>query len=346
MRFSFDRDLHRLLPAAEYLSQFRHRGQANPISHLGLTIYRIRNCLYLGSHAQAILPLQAHGALPYIFTESCPYLAHEPHLPSIVEHCLDDLKDLPELDEAVPLFPPGADNLWHWTTESLPILLAMEAIGYAGPYIVPQGSPVPEQCFSMFGIPARRLLPGAAAYHIRNILLPQRLSGFSLPENMPLTRFLRAKMLEAAGSLPGAKRCYIRRTGRRRILNEEDLLAVLQDFAFKIMTPETLSLAAQWQYMSNVECSIMAHGANSTLILLQKPSSGCIELFSNRYVSYNNMHAVRLLRLRYYPLVEELNLSCALPDNPRLFPYLQNGLTADITADLWHVRIALESLLC
>jgi hypothetical protein len=289
MSFSFDRGQHRILPAAEYLRQSRHRGQATPIPHLGLTVYRIRDCLCLGSHSQAILPLEAEGDLPFIFMESCPYPANEPQLAGIVEHRLGALENLRELDEAVPLFPPGADNLWHWTTESLPTLLAMESIGYSGPYLVPQGSAVPEQCFSLFGISPRRLLPGAAAYRVKNILLPQRTSGFSLPDNMPLTRFLRAKMLEAAGTLPGAKRCYIRRTGRRRILNEEEVLAVLRDFDFEIMTPEDLSLAGQWQYMSNVECSLMAHGANSTLTLLQKPRSGCVELFSNRYVSYNNM---------------------------------------------------------
>jgi hypothetical protein len=345
MTFSFDRGQHRILPAAEYLRQHPQRGQSLTIPHLGLTFYRIRDCLFLGGGAQAILPLEAGGALPFIFRESCPYPANEPQLAGIAERSLSGLKDLAELEEAAPLFPPGADNLWHWTSESLPVLLALESTGYSGPYLVPQGSPVPEQCFSLFAIPARRLLPGAAAYFVRNILLPQRLSGFSLPENMPLTRFLRAKMLEAAGVLPGAKRCYVRRTGRRRILNEEDLLALLRDFDFEVMTPEELSLAGQWQYMSNVECSLMAHGANSTLTLLQKPRSGCVELFGNRYVSYNNLHAVRMLRLRYYPLVQELDLSCALPDNPSLFTYLKEGLAADITADLWHVRIALESLL-
>jgi hypothetical protein len=345
MHFSFDRGRHRILPAAEYLRHSRRRGETSSIPHLGLTVYRIRDCLFLGGHAQAILPLEAGNSLPFIFRESCPYPANEPHLADIVERGLSDLGELPELDEAVPLFPPGADNLWHWTTESLPILLSMESVGYSGPYLVPRGSPVPEQCFSLFGIPPRRLLPGAAAYRVGNILLPQRLSGFSLPDNMALTRFLRAKMLEAAGTLPGARRCYIRRTGRRRILNEEEMLAVLRDFDFETMTPEDLSLAGQWQYMSNVECSLMAHGANSTLTLLQKPRSGCVELFSNRYVSYNNLHAVRLLRLRYHPLVEDLDPSCVPPDNPRLLPYLRDGRAADITADLWHVRIALESLL-
>ena len=343
MRFSFAPERCRVIPAQEYLQSRSDRGRSFSVRQLGLRFYALRDCLCLGQKSQAILPLESANSLPFIFSESCPYPANERQLPEIVRDVLANQTDMREVDEAVPLFPPGARNLWHWVTESLPKLLALELSGYSGAYIVPS-TPVPAQTFELFNIAKERLLPGEAAYKVKNLILPQRLNGFSLAENMPLSGFLREKMLGASGTLPGGKRCYIRRIGKRRVGNEEALLELLREFNFEVMTPEDLSLREQWRYMSNADCSLMAHGANSTLALLQKPGAGFVELFGNRYVSYNNLHAVRLLRLRYHPIVEDLDLSAAPPSNPQVVHYLREGMDADIMADLMHVRIALEGI--
>ncbi|MDR0827179.1 MAG: glycosyltransferase family 61 protein [Desulfovibrio sp.] len=343
MHFSFDPQKAILASAGDYLDHFQRRGRAVHLEHLGIICYGVTDCLYLGEKSQVLLPLEG-TALPLIFTESCHYPAGDCRLTSLAQVVLSATTDFLEVDEAAPFYAPGSDNLWHWTAENLPKLLALESIGYSGKYIVPLESKVARESLVLFHIPPERLLPAKAAYRVKRLLLPQRLSGFDLPYYLPLVEFTRNKLLEAVGTLPGGKRCYIRRTGRRKPVNEENVLDLLRGFDFETMLPEDLSLAEQWRYMTNVDCSVMAHGANSTLTLLQKPRSAFVELFGNRYVSYNNLHAARLLRLKYHALVQDLDVSSA-PLDMSLADFLWGGLTADMVVDITHLRILLETLL-
>ena len=346
MSFSFNSHTHQLLFAHEYLAAFPQRGRPFSCPELGLRFHGLRDCLCLGKSEQALLPIQAQGQLPFIFRESCPYRANELSLPKTVLKELEACRDspLPELDEAAPFFPAGHRNFWHWTIENLPRLLALEQSGYSGPYIVALDSPLVRQSLELFGIAPERLLP-CTSYRVKRLILPPRLSGFELAHNMPLTDFLRQSILNAVGSLPGEKRVYIRRIGRRKIANEAEILPILDSFGFECMTPEELSLAEQFRYMSNVGCSFMAHGANVTLALLQKPGSGLVELFGNRYISYTNLHAVRLLGLRYHALVDELDPSACPAVDQGARAYLQDGLSADLEPDPLYVRIILENML-
>ena len=332
-----------LVFASEYLQAFPHKGRTVHARQAGLVFYGLKDCLCLGGHSQVIVP-DHDGRIPAVFRESCPYLGNEPNLVSEASRGLA-CGEVVELDEAVPLYPPGAANFWHWTTESLPKLLALESVGYDGPYIIPAHSAVAKASLAMHGITSDRILMSGPMYRVKRLMLPQRLSGFSLVDNMPLTALVRDKLLEAAGVLPGGKRCYIRRIGIRKVANEPELLDLLRDFDFEIMTPEDLSLIEQWRFMTNCDCSVMAHGANSTLSLLQREHSGFVELYNNRYVSYNNLHSVRLLRLHYHSVVEDLDLSSCPDDVTTVYEYLKHGPKADMTVDVAHVRILLEGLL-
>ena len=345
MSFSFDEGGAGAVWAREYLGHDRGRGRELPLKHLGLSFYVLRDCLCFGRRSQAVVPLAPSGAIPCLFKESCPYPANEPSLAAVVREHLN--APVVDVDTAAPLFPPGAPNLWHWTLESLPKLLALESTGYTGSYIIPSvahAESVIMRSLRMFGIDPGRLLLSGPTYRVKLLFLPQRLSGFSLAENMPLSDFLRQRLLEAVGVLDGSKRLYVRRIGRRRVLNEDDILPVLKDFGFETMVPEGLDLTDQWRCMTNVDCSVMVHGANSTLSLLQKPGSAAVEMFGNRYVSYNNLHAARLLKLRYYPLVEDLDPASYPGELTPAAEFMLQGMNADILVDPLHLRIVLEGL--
>ena len=338
-----------VVPAGEYLKRFPNRGRPVRLPELGLTLYGVSDCLCLGTDSQALGPV--HGVeLPFLFEESCPYIANEHELAGIAASALAANGATLDIDEAVPLFPPGADNLWHFVTESLPKLLALERIGYTGPYIVPAYARTPRgaviaQSLAMFGISEERLLYSGPAYRVRRLMLPQRLSGFSLADNMPLTGLLRDRLLEAAGTLPGSKCLYIQRIGRRKPRNENEVLALLNEYGFEVMIPEEHGLAEQWRMLTNADCSVMAHGANTTLTLVQPPRSAFIELFSHQFISYSNMHAVRLNRFRYHPLIEELEPSTYPGDRTPLEDFLREGRNDDPHVDTLHLRILLETVL-
>ncbi len=344
MTWFIDPDACQRVFAAEYLRAFPARGEVFRAADLGLEFYALNDCLCLGKASQVIAPI--HGrTLPFVFKEAGPYLSSETPLPGQAAAALAGNGELLEIDEAAPFFPPGASNFWHWTTESLPKLLALESLGYTGPYIVPRNSPVVHESLDLHGIAAERRLPGGPRYRVRRLVLPPRLSGFLLPENLPLTAFLRDQILSRVGTLPGSKRCYIRRIGRRRILNEPQMLELLDEFGFETMVPEDLTLAEQWRYMTNCACSLMPHGANNTLTLTQPPGSAFIEFFSNRYINYSSLYSIRLLRLRYLPLVEELDLSWYPDKTTSVYDHLAGGIPADITVHLIHLRLHLETIL-
>lgn len=332
--------------APEYLHVFKGRGRAFNLRKLGLVFHLMQDCICASASSQVIAPAHKDGTLPCIFLESCPYQANEASLVDDLCEVFAKARSFVELDEAAPFYPPGARNLWHWTTESLPKLLALEDSGYTGLYIVPHNCKLVDESLAMHGIPAARIRYSDTSYFVRRLMLPPRLSGFSLADNLPLTAFLREKILDAVGgAMPGAKRLYVRRIGTRRIVNEEDILPVLAEFGFESMVPEELPLAEQYRRMTNAKCTVMAHGANSTLTLLQPPGATAIELFSNRYISYNNLHAVRLLRLRYHALVEDLDISCAPRPSRSTDEYFAEALKRDVTVDPLHLRILLESAL-
>lgn len=336
----------KVVDAAEYLRHFPQRGSIRLASQVDLAFFHLTDCLCLGS-GQAIAPLHGHS-LPLLFRESVPYPANEVVLAQNAARCLGrsgaEGNGLRELEEAVALSPPGADNFWHWTTECLPKLLTMESLGYQGPYILPAESRVVRESLDMFGIAESRRIQSGPAWLVRKLILPQRLTGFELPENMALTAFLRDSILARTGILPGSRRCYVRRIGRRRIVNEERLLELLAEFGFETMTPEDHDLPGQWRYMTNCQCAIMAHGANTTLTLAQPHGSAFVEFFSNRYINYSSMHSIRLLRQHYLPLVEELDISWYPDRQTTVYEHLAGGIPADITVQLIHLRMHLETL--
>jgi capsular polysaccharide biosynthesis protein len=290
-----------------------------------------------------VLPVHKDGQLPVIFKESCQYLSTEFALPGVAASCLHG--PVVEVDEAAPIFQPGADNFWHWTMENLPKLLALEDMGYDGKYILPYNAPVIARSLEMFGIPPERLLPAGVSYRVERLILPPRISGFTLVDNGPLVAFLRQSILDVTGTEQGNRRVYIRRIGQRKLANEPAILPVLRDFGFETVTPEELDHKEQFRIMTAVDCSVMVHGANSTLALFQKPRSIWVEMFNNRYVTYSNLHTVRAMKLRYHALVEDLELDTSPDMTTTVYEHLKAGMKTDVTIDPMYLRIILENAL-
>jgi hypothetical protein len=343
MSFSFSPAACTLLFAPEYLRHFPDRGRPFRLPKLGLIFHGIRDCLCLGAASQALLPVHKDHQLPFIFKESCPYLSTEFALPGIAASCLES--QVVRIDEAAPIFQAASNNFWHWTMENLPKLLALENMGYSGKYILPHHEAVIARSLDMFGIAPERLLPAGALYRVERLILPPRLSGFDLVHNLPLVDFLRQSILDAAGTEQGSRRVYIRRIGQRKLLNEQAILPVLQDFGFETLVPEELEYKNQFRFMTAVDCSVMVHGANSTLALFQKPRSTWVEMFNNRYVSYCNLHTVRVIKLRYHALVEDLELDSSPDMITTVYDHLKAGMKADVTIDPMYLRIILENAL-
>ena len=210
MPYAFSPDDCQIASVAEYLRHFPTRGKAIQLSHLRYDIYGISDCLCLGATTQAVAPVH-NNALPLAFSDAVSHMANEMRLPTVIDEALAQDPKVQDIDEAVPLYPPGIHNFWHFTFENLSKVLALESIGYTGRYIVPAaaladpGSDL-RQSLTLFGIGPDRLLPAGPVYRIQRLMLPGRINGLNLANNMPFAVFLRKKRLEAVGSEPGSRR--------------------------------------------------------------------------------------------------------------------------------------------
>ncbi len=114
-------------------------------------------------------------------------------------------------------------------------------------------------------------------------------------------------------------RIYISRAGRRRILNENELIDLLKTYDFQIIEDKPRSVIEQVVMYRNAQWIIGPHGASFSNILWCRPGAHLLELFSATYSPNYFRYMAELLGLRYsayrYGPMQEGNWSKGLEDN-------------------------------
>lgn len=177
-------------------------------------------------------------------------------------------------------------------------------------YIVPNVKHVTEY-LEMFNIKMDRVRFSDQPYLVCNTIIPPNFNGYQLKNSKDIILYIRKKILDITGKLDGNKRVYVKRICNRRVSNETEVIDILNKYDFDVLVPENLSVSEQFKYMSNVDFSVMAHGANCTLTICQKIKSKYIEFFSNDYVNYHMLGVINALNLFYTPLVSTRLDRCA-----------------------------------
>jgi hypothetical protein len=94
-------------------------------------------------------------------------------------------------------------------------------------------------------------------------------------------------------------RIYVRRAGRRKVLNEESLLKVLQQYNFQIIEDVPRTLLEQVQIYYHAAFVIGPHGAAFANILWCQPGTHLFELFPNTYTPDYFRYLAQTLGLTY-----------------------------------------------
>ncbi|QKZ15587.1 glycosyltransferase family 61 protein [Spirosoma sp. KUDC1026] len=94
-------------------------------------------------------------------------------------------------------------------------------------------------------------------------------------------------------------RVYMSRAGRRSILNETELIALLKAYDFQIIEDVPRSVAEQVAIYQQAEFIIGPHGASMTNILWCQPGTHLFELFSPAYYPEFFRYMAGLLGLHY-----------------------------------------------
>jgi capsular polysaccharide biosynthesis protein len=178
---------------------------------------------------------------------------------------------------------PSSFAWYHWVSESLPRLqLLQSSLGALDGLFVPADvEPQLIESLEAMGVLRQQLIPLAMGSHFQPqaLLAPRYCAGLNIPHWVP--RFLQ----EAIGLNPdiplvSGRKLYISRAdaGKRRVLNEEQLLPLLEAAGFTIIRLREHSFLEQARLFHEASWVIGPHGAGLVNVLYSRPGVQIIEL--------------------------------------------------------------------
>lgn len=186
----------------------------------------------------------------------------------------------------------SCDNYYHWMIDVLPRIGLIEEAGLTPDFY---HTTFPESSFrletlSHLGIDLDKIIPAEKNLHIqaKTLIVPTIVS---MPNCLhkddhmllcaPLSNieFLRRKFLLEEPKVTN-KRLYISRklADKRRVLNEDKLMKMLQSYGFEFILLENLSVIEQVNLFASAEIIIGPHGAGLTNTVFCRPGTKIIEL--------------------------------------------------------------------
>lgn len=232
----------------------------------------------------------------------------------------------------LPLYGDWSDNFWHWCTEVLPMALTAHEGGFSGIYLIPD-SPFAAESLRLIGIsPDRIRVAEPCDYHLECMCLTAKSCGHDAAV-LGIRRRISSLFREGfTGKMPPSN-LYISRNGHpdnlRRVVNEEELLALLQRYDFVPLRLEDLSLSEQLSHTCNARTLLGPHGAGMTHCAFMPERSLVIELFPPTYVNPCILLPCHDLRHRYF----QVTSSCH---------YIGYGHGTDVVAQLQIIEMTLE----
>lgn len=128
--------------------------------------------------------------------------------------------------------------------------------------------------------------------------------------------WLRKHFLEGEPTAEPGRRLYLTRSsGRRRVLNEEELGPVLNRFGFEIINPGTLSFQQQIDLFSRAAAIVSPHGAGLTNCVFAPKTCRVFELFARTCVRPMYYQLSNMIGQTYWYLVAGESKSTAQTDS-------------------------------
>jgi tetratricopeptide (TPR) repeat protein/capsular polysaccharide biosynthesis protein len=261
------------------------------------------------------------------------------HTPT--QHRIFELETLPALEQVngrvAVLTGLSGHVYFHWMVDVLPRLemlnqagVDLESIDWF--LLNSDRQPFQQATLDALGIPANKVLLSDRHPHIQ----AQQLIVPSFPGHLGwlqpwALQFLRRVFLPKAKSNEFPERIYISRSraSYRRVLNEPEVIAQLNQVGFVSVVLEDFSFPEQVALFANARAIVAPHGSGLTNLVFCKPGTQVIELVSPHYVRPYYWVISSQLQLQHYYLVGE-GFAC---DFLRELMY-QNPLTEDMLVNL------------
>jgi hypothetical protein len=280
---------------------------AGPPGAPPMTVFCQQDGLVIG--APGVLGVRRGGGL-LLFTESVPFAGQ---IEKFGQECLAQAGPQPEsletFDCACLLHGKWSDNFWHWFTEFVPKVAALEEIRFDGVYLVPEKNPAFGQSLEFLGIPAARIKPhGATWLSVRRLFFTESFNGHDLARWPWLLERIRSRLPPAGPADLAPEKLYIGRRGEKRfVLNKTEAIGLLARHGFAIVYMEDLSISQQMIIAQNARIIVGPHGAGMVYAMFMQPGGALIEMFHARYVNPCMLAICNVLRLDYRMLVSNVN---------------------------------------
>ncbi len=202
-----------------------------------------------------------------------------------------DLLSLPELEyvegKVAVITQEGHSNYYHWMVEVLPKLAILEEsnISYDRLY-VSSYLPFMQQTLSLLGVDSEKILiAGRDTYIEAEELIVPSAPALSCYTPKWIVKYLRDKLLPQAerniSTQLFSKKVFVSRkkASYRRILNEDDVFAMLEPLGFVRYNLEDLTVLEQVHLFHHAEMIVAPHGAGLVNLVFAQPNALVIELF-------------------------------------------------------------------
>lgn len=239
----------------------------------------------------------------------------------------------------------GSSNYYHFLHEHLSRLEVLHALGVdtAGLRYVIGGGLLAfhHEFLALSGIGADQIvtLPAQGALAFEQLLAPLPLGRGGAFTSALIARWARERVVPAAGAgaAPASRKLFLSRarTGRRRIVNEEQVYEVFASYGYELVYPEELGVREQVALFAQATHIAGSGGAALTNMLFMPPG-GHVLMLNNRYIP---AHA----RTLYFG---PLSAACGhdftiLSGEPVAFP-TDRAIDADVHIDLDALRAQLQ----
>lgn len=180
----------------------------------------------------------------------------------------------------------GDGNYYHFLVDALARLGVMEQCPQLAPpdrWYVPAGARFQRDLLAMVGLRPEQWVDADEVPHVRAecLVVPGQPSATVL--NPPwVVEFLRSRLLPAVDVTGPRTPIYLTRGNQpnnRRVVNEEQVLALLVERGFTAVDPAALSVAEQIRACATASVIVGAHGAGLANIMFAGPGAAVVELF-------------------------------------------------------------------
>lgn len=186
----------------------------------------------------------------------------------------------------------GNGGYYHDLVEYAGALAVPETLGLGADLRLLVCAPVPRhlaELFALLGIDERRLVPWDPAQPVKvsKLWLPTRLAAGGRWFDPLLAHWYRRRLAPYMHRAEPRRRLYLSRAGtnRRRVQNEEAVVAALAPLGFESVRPETLSVREQVELFSQASSIVGSSGAAFTNMLFTPPGARVVVLQNQHLVA-------------------------------------------------------------